>query len=611
MIAFIFNSGTGKRLNQLTQDKPKALIRLNSGETLLARQVRFLKQAGINKIILSTGPFENQLKEETKKFRDISFHFVHNPKFDSTNNIYSLFLAKDFLKEDALILHGDLVFDRKLIPSIIKNSSSNFTLINQKIPLPRKDFKGVIQDSKISHISVNTFSSNSFALQPIFKLSKEMILKWLQSCENFINDGKINHYAEDALNEVINEIPLDYFDYSEHYLEEIDNIEDFNRVKDEIDSFDFENQEVIYSESPFQDLIHQLSKYQIKNPFIVHGKHLKNNSEFKKFISLYKYNFSDYSPNPTLDEALMGLEVFKKSHADAIIAIGGGSCIDTAKAIKWLSKNEITKSNEVEFVDIPLITIPTTAGTGTESTRFSVIYINQEKHSLSQHSLFPDIAILNEDFLKGLPIYQRKSTLLDALCQAIESVWSINSTDLSTQYASQAIIMILDNFEEYIQGSNNNLRKIMKASHLAGRAINVTRTSAPHAMSYKLSSMYKISHGHAVALTLPYVYQKTLEIAESTGHHAVLKRLNILTQLFNSDNLSETFHLLKKIIDGFDLEVPSMSNDDLDKLTNSVNKERLSNHPVSLTNQDVKEIYVQSLKEKDQNRHLAKIAKER
>ena len=595
MIAFIFNSGTGKRLRELTENKPKALLRLSSGETLIARQIRFLKQAGINKIIISTGPFSEFLKKEVSKIDNIQVQYIHNSHYATTNNIYSLYLAKELLTEDCLILHGDLVFDAHLISRIIHSRFSNLALVNKHIPLPNKDFKGLIENNQLTHISVDQFTENSFFLQPLYKFSKEMIAKWLKSCENQINAGHVQNYAEDALNDVLKEHPIDYFDYSHHFVEEIDDIEDYTRVSKGIQAIDIHQQTIINTQSPYYEIQKALKEKNIHNPLIVHGKHLNSDASFGTIIKPFKNTFSDYSPNPKIEEVETGLKIFKSSHCDGIIAIGGGSCLDTAKAIKWLSKNKINANNLDYFVDTPLIAVPTTGGTGTESTRFSVIYISQEKHSISHDCLLPDVAILSPDFLIQLPIYARKSTLLDALCQAIESYWSLNSNVESLKYAAEAINIILSLYKDYISGSNEDLENIMKASNLAGKAINITRTSAPHAMSYKLTSLYGISHGHAVALTLPWTYKKTLLIAQFEKNNTLLERLESLASIFDLESADDLYQRLKLIIDSFQLGTPKINLEDIEILIQSINLERLKNHPVHLSELDIKEIYLNSL----------------
>ena len=108
-----------------------------------------------------------------------------------------------------------------------------------------------------------------------------------------------------------------------------------------------------------------------------------------------------------------------------------------------------------------------------------------------------------------MPLYQKKATTLDALSHAIESYWSINSNDESKKYSMEAIKIILNNFNKYLDGDNSVNKDMLYAANLAGKAINITATTAGHAMCYKLTSLYNIAHGHAAMLVnselLPYM----------------------------------------------------------------------------------------------------------
>ena len=113
--------------------------------------------------------------------------------------------------------------------------------------------------------------------------------------------------------------------------------------------------------------------------------------------------------------------------------------------------------------------------------------------------------------LKTLPIYQKKSTMMDALCHSIESYWSVNSTEESNKYSKQAIQTILENKDAYLANKDLGNANMLKAAYLAGKAINITQTTAGHAMSYKLTSLYGIAHGHAVAICISKLWEYMLE----------------------------------------------------------------------------------------------------
>ena len=245
---------------------------------------------------------------------------------------------------------------------------------------------------------------------------------------------------------------------------------------------------------------------------------------------------------------------------------------------------------------IKLIAIPTTAGTGSESTRHAVIYFQGEKQSISHLSIVPDYALLEPSVLRTLPVYQKKCTMLDALCHGFESWWSVNSTDESISYARNAIQGISDYWQAYIEENDETAAaRILLAANYAGRAINITATTAPHAMSYKMTSLYHFPHGHAVALCLPHVWLFMIQHADrcldSRGREYFAKVLDDIKQQMSVTQFTD---LLEKLRIGFSAD-PKLP-DDLLLLTKTVNPTRLKNNPVRLTEDDLYNLYTEIVK---------------
>lgn len=236
MKAVIFNSGLGKRMGQLTENCHKSMVMLENGETIFERQLRIIKENGIKDFIITTGPFTEQLINVTKqeRFKDLNFTFVHNPKYDQTNYIYSMYLAHHHMNDDILLLHGDLVFNSELVAAMLNNNERSICLINEHKPLPEKDFKGRVKNGLLKEVSVNIFDNNCYAFQPLYKLAKEDVLKWIKQVEKFINEENNKVYAENALNEILDNMTIKAMSYSEHYIDEIDTQEDLVRVSREI-----------------------------------------------------------------------------------------------------------------------------------------------------------------------------------------------------------------------------------------------------------------------------------------------------------------------------------------------------------------------------------------
>lgn len=304
--------------------------------------------------------------------------------------------------------------------------------------------------------------------------------------------------------------------------------------------------------------------------------------------------FTDFSPNPVYEDVCKGVALFKRDGCDAILAVGGGSAIDVAKCIKLfapMDTQEIYLNQKIIETDIPFIAVPTTAGSGSESTRHVVIYYQNNKQSISHDMAVPNFYVLEPSTLQGLSLYQKKCTLLDALCQGIESWWSVNSTEESILYSKNAIRLIVDNWKEYIeQNIIDAASQIMRASNYAGKAINITSTTAAHAMSYKITTMYGIPHGHAVAICMRYVWEHLInninKCIDIRGDDYLRHTLDDIHSLISIDYFN-------RLIDEMGMQSPALYDkaDQLEILTKSVNLDRLKNYPVLLNKDEIKDMY--------------------
>lgn len=304
--------------------------------------------------------------------------------------------------------------------------------------------------------------------------------------------------------------------------------------------------------------------------------------------------FNEFTPNPLYEDVVKGVKLFREEECDAVLAIGGGSSIDVAKCIKLYSSMEDTKvylDQEYKENDVTLIAIPTTSGTGSESTRYAVIYYEGKKQSVTHDSIVPKYAILDYRNLVTLPLYQKKCTMLDAMCQSIESWWSVNATEESREYSRQALNTLMFNMKDYLANKDDGNAQMLEASNYAGKAINITQTTAAHAMSYKLTSLYGIPHGRAVFMCLPFIWKLMEErsilpdvfsdIAYTLGYTCVADAIGYLEslneQLFENDKVT-------------------MNEGDIDILVKSVNPTRLKNNPLELTEDMIRSLYMDIIK---------------
>jgi len=299
--------------------------------------------------------------------------------------------------------------------------------------------------------------------------------------------------------------------------------------------------------------------------------------------------FTEFTANPDYDDIIDGVKLFLDEKCDFIISVGGGSAIDVAKCIiaaeQTANISRITDNcsgvmrDNDDFVlrkelRCEHLAIPTTAGTGSEATHFAVIYKNGDKISIEHEKLSPDYVVLEPGFLETLPMYQKKSTMLDALCQAIESMWAKGSTDESYEYAKEAKRIITEHADSYIAGDKESAALMLRAANISGKAINISKTTAAHAMSYKLSTLFGIAHGHAVALCLPHVWRHYLQC---TMHNSQFTIHDAQTDSSSFDAFVDLFTKLDMYCE-FEYD-----DDTVEQLVESVNVQRLNNHPVYIS----------------------------
>ncbi|MBU0628875.1 MAG: phosphocholine cytidylyltransferase family protein [Nanoarchaeota archaeon] len=231
MKAMILASGVGSRMYPLTDEIPKCLIKLN-GKTILGHELDHLWSVGIKRAIITTGPFEEKILEFMKKnYPKFNVEYVKNPKYEETNYIYSMFMAKDKIDDDILLMHSDMVFDRVLLKRLLKSKEKNAVLLNNEKEPPEKDFKGRVEDGILKEIGVDISGKNCFFLAPIYIFSKDAFLRWMQEIERFVKEGKTEVYSENAFNEISKEIRLKPVYFGNEFCMEIDTLEDLEIAK--------------------------------------------------------------------------------------------------------------------------------------------------------------------------------------------------------------------------------------------------------------------------------------------------------------------------------------------------------------------------------------------
>ena len=225
MKALILNSGLGSRMGVLTSEHPKCMTEISSHETILSRQLRQIADAGIEDVVITTGYYDGVLVNYCNSL-DLPLHFtfVKNPIYDKTNYIYSIYCAREYLNDDIILMHGDLVFENEVFDRVIASPVSCMT-VSSTLPLPEKDFKAVVRDGVVMKVGVEFFNE-AMEAQALYKLNKEDWMVWLGKIVEFCESEKTKVYAENALNELDGAAKIHALDVENLLCSEIDNPED-------------------------------------------------------------------------------------------------------------------------------------------------------------------------------------------------------------------------------------------------------------------------------------------------------------------------------------------------------------------------------------------------
>ena len=237
--AIILASGIGKRLRPLTDSLPKSLIEIG-GRSLLERQLDSLTPQGCSHIIITTGHCGDKIKQFVEdNYHNYQIELVYNSKYEITNYIYSLWLIKSNLKQNVILLHGDLVYENEVLKGLVDSPLENAVIVSHDAKKLNKDFKAVVEDGKISRIGVQYSGPNTFSCLPLYKLSLKFISTWQARIDEFISDNKVSCYAEDALNTLMPGLGLCPFYIRNKFCMEIDTYEDLEIASSHPESRNF------------------------------------------------------------------------------------------------------------------------------------------------------------------------------------------------------------------------------------------------------------------------------------------------------------------------------------------------------------------------------------
>ena len=318
--------------------------------------------------------------------------------------------------------------------------------------------------------------------------------------------------------------------------------------------------------------------------------------------------FRDFQPNPLYESVVEGVSWFRDKGCDSIIAVGGGSAMDVAKCIKLYSNMQGNGENGDYLSQdsvpncIPFMAMPTTAGTGSEATRYAVIYFNGEKQSVTSESIIPETVLIYPAALTTLPPYQKKATMMDALCHALESFWSVNSTEASKACSHKAMRLVMKHMDGYLANTDEGNEGMLRAAHIAGQAINITQTTAGHAMCYKITSLFQVAHGHAAILCnrvlFPWMIENTDRCIDKRGEQYLRTVYKQIATAMDCRDAGEAARKLNDMYGNLNLEIPGATTEQFEVLKDSVNPVRLKNFPIALDAKTIDDLYHEILREK-------------
>ena len=356
--------------------------------------------------------------------------------------------------------------------------------------------------------------------------------------------------------------------------------------------------------SSSEDILKYINDKSFKKIFVLCGKKSFVNSGAENLLKNISNKeiklFYKKSEIPILEELIEIIKDIKNFKPDLFLAIGGGAVIDYAKIANVvdirpdLAELIVNYTYPFKKKYTKLAVIPTTAGSGAEVTSNAVIYVDGIKHSFESELLIPDHFFLIPEFLISAPNKIKASSGFDAIAQALESLVSRKSNDKSVEYASKSLRVSVNSFISFINEPNmKNATEMSIASNLAGKAISISKTIAPHAASYPFTSLFNISHGHAVSLFFEKFFKFNYEnIDKSETSFDLKKRFDLIFNLFDVQDINgfnSKISLIKKSanleddLTKFNIDIIKSSEDVL----KGINLLRLGNNPVKIDGKDI------------------------
>ena len=314
---------------------------------------------------------------------------------------------------------------------------------------------------------------------------------------------------------------------------------------------------------------------------------------FKELSSKFSIiHINDFQVNPVFEDVLRIVDQHDLTEVDLLISIGGGSVMDFTKLLKYYH-GEAKETMLAKPVDnakslhrIRHLAIPTTAGSGSDATHFAVMYKDQEKQSIAHAELLPDYVILDPLLTLSKDKFLTAVTGMDAICQALESLWAIEGNEISASAAEEALKRLIPSFTSVVNTPNLTLRnEVLLGAHLAGRAINVSTTTGPHALAYYLTQFHGIPHGEAVGLNIDFFLAINWTFLSNELQERILS-------VFGVRNKDEVIDVLRnfKLDTGLKVSLKEVNSLDIDTYLSAINMDRMKNNPAQYDKETFKKL---------------------
>lgn len=381
--------------------------------------------------------------------------------------------------------------------------------------------------------------------------------------------------------------------------------------------YEFQNStKIISGKNSIDNIPAELNFFNSKRPLLISDSVLNKIGTVDKIVKATEndeikigFKYTDVPQDSDLEVINRLCKIYKENNCDSIVAVGGGSVIDTAKGVRMLISQNVEDINDLMGNEIlkyglhvPFIVIPTTAGTGSEVTLVAVIEdkIKKVKMEFISYFLLPDVAILDPQMTMSLPKKATASTGMDALCHAIESYSCIQKNPMSDSYAISAISLIRDNLFKVIENGNDAEARLnmANASLMAGVAFSNSMVGLVHAIGHSLGAVCHVPHGDAISILLPYVLEYNLDVCKNEYANLLffLADEETYIKILKEERANKTIEIIKEWINKLNqiTGLPNkleISDEDIEKVAKiAINDGAIIVNPKKANYEDIVEI---------------------